>query len=66
MRMTAGRDKRFLGYHNVMTDKDVILVVNPNTFPYPRTTLDMQLPRELDSSPWAKHNTVTDFCPEQP
>lgn len=56
--MTSGRHKCLLRDHHVMPDVDVVLVVEPNPLADPRPVTDVELPRELHSSPRAEHNTV--------
>jgi hypothetical protein len=58
-------EEGFLRDHHVVTNEDVILIVEPYAFTYPRTAAEVQLPWELDSRSWPDDHAISNVSPEQ-
>lgn len=56
--------ERLLGYHSIVADGHLVLVMNPNSLADPRPIANLQIPGELDAGTRSDDDLVTDLRAE--
>lgn len=65
MVVASRREKRFLGYHHIVSHEYVVLIVKPDPLADPRVLANMEFPRKLDSGTRTENHAALYIRSEQ-